>query len=280
MSNDFTTYTDITFRKYSEERQGDGLSRIQWRNGEHRAQAAGYFFLPSDRLPEGFTPGEPWSAFTDTFDDSTEVKGYKAETLRIAIIGVRQQPFVRDTQGMKTWLPRGKFPKNTQGASLQVDVLCAAEGLTDLGPIVWASSTIKTSFAIIARADKSGGGAGIVNALKTEVIKAAEVLAKRELRPWCFWAMVSTERDAQDKVIYTPTKGKAVTRPVLMLPAQIDKAYLVSIATGKEFAIWGEEMRNTFDDWLNEERTNDRPASVTNVKKVPQEVTEEEEVVF
>ena len=267
MSNDFTTYGDVTFKKYEDERQGDGLTRIQWRNGEQRSKTGGYFFLPGDRLPEGFAPGEPWVTFTDTFDDGTEVEGFKAEVLNIAIIGVRQQPFVRDAAGVKTWLPKGKYAKGTQGAGIQVDVLCAAEGLTDLGPVVWASSTIKTSFAIIERVT------GILQRLKIEVVKEAETIANRELRPWCFWAQIATERDAQNKIVYTATQGKAVTRPVLVLPSKVDKAYLIKVATGKDFAIWGEEMRGTYEDWLKEERTNDvQPAAKSNGKNVPQEV--------
>lgn len=265
----------VEFKTYDDERQGDGLIRMQWRNGEQRSKTGGYFFVPAERL-NGFQPAAPWGAFTDTFNNGTEVEGFKAETLRIAIVGVRQQPFIKDSDGRKTWLPKGKYAKDEPGAGLQVDVLCVAEGLEDLGVVCWASSTIKTSFAIVSRGDKTGAGVGILHRIKAEIVKPAEQIAKRELRPWCFWAEITTERDAQGKVVYTPTKGKAVTRPVLKLPATIDKAYLISIATGKDMAAWGESTRAEYDAWFKEERTNDvAPATAQpSGKNVPQEVTD------
>lgn len=269
----------VDFKKYDDERQGDGLIRLQWRNGEQRSKTGGYFFLPAERL-NGFTPSAPWQPFTDTFNDGSEVDGYKAETLRIAVIGVRQQPFIKDNDGRKTWLPKGKYAKDEPGAGLQVDVLCAAEGLEELGVVCWASSTIKTSFAIVSRGDKTGTGKGIAHRIKDELVKPAEQIVKRELRPWCFWAEITTERDTQNKVVYTATKGKSVTRPVLRTPPIIDKAYLVSIATGRDMAAWGESMRAEYDGWFKEERTNDAPVKPNNGRNVPQEIESDDDPLF
>ncbi len=263
---------DVTFQTYDEPTQGDGLVRFQWRNGERKRKSGGYFFLPARRLPEGFTPGAPWVETTEVFESGDEEPGYKAEVLKLAIIGARQQPFIK-RDGVKTWLPRGKYAKGEQGAGLQVDVLCAAEGLEELGPVCWASSTVKTSFAIIARD-------GILHTLKDQVVKAAEAIKKAPLRPWCFWATVATERDAKGAVVYTETQGKPVTRPMLALPATIDKAALIGMATGKDWAVWGEEQRGAYDAWFKEERTNDVAPAQPAGKNVPQVIDGDADLPF
>lgn len=264
-----TTFIDdaktIEFKTYSDETHGDGLVRIQWRNGEARSKTGGYFFVAADRLGD-FTPAAPWEPFTDTFDDGSESDGYKAEQLHLAIIGVRQQPFIRK-DSTKIWLE--KYAKGEQGASLQVDVLCVAEGLEDLGVVVWGSATVKTGFAIVGRPD------GIIHRIHNEILKPASALAKKDMRPWCFWATIGTERDAKNKVIYTPTLGKPVTRPVLLLPVEITKEWLGEQYTGRSMVEFGEQIRASYDDWMKERRTNDAPpAQPTNGKNVPQPIDE------
>lgn len=263
---------DVTFQTYDEPTQGDGLVRFQWRNGERKRKSGGYFFIAARRLPEGFSPGAPWEPTTEIFESGAEEEGFKAETLKLAIIGARQQPFIRK-DGVKTWLPKGKYAKGEQGAGLQVDVLCAAEGLESLGPVVWSSSTVKTSFAIIARD-------GILHTLKDQVVKTAEAIKKAPLRPWCFWATIGTERDAKGAVVYTETQGKPVTRPMLTLPAAIDKAALIGMATGKDWAVWGEEQRGAYDAWFKEERTNDVAPAQPAGKNVPQVIDGDADLPF
>ena len=262
----------IDFKTYDDGGAGDGLTRIQWRNGVPREKTGGYFFVIGERLGD-FTPSAPWSAFTDTFDNGSTADGYKADSLRLAIIAVRQQPFVGVQQGeFKTKIWREKYAKNEPGASIQVDVLCAAEGLEELGMIVWSSATVKTGFAIVGKPD------GIVHMIDSAILKPASALAKKTMRPWCFWATISTERDAQGKVVYTPTKGKTVTKPALILPKEVTKAWLVAAYTGSEMLRYGEEQRAAYDDWVRERRTNDAPATPAQPvggRNVPQPIDDE-----
>jgi hypothetical protein len=249
MSDFITDTQDVTFKTYDDGSAGDGLIRIQWRNGEARTKTGGYFFVASERLGD-FVPSAPWEPYTDTFNDGTEAEGYKADALQIAVIAARQQPFIRKDTG-KVWLE--KYAKGEQGASLQVDVLCIAEGLEELGAIVWGSATVKTSFAIVGRPD------GILHRIKSDILKPASDLAKRDMRPWCFWAPISTELDGKGKVVYTATQGKPVTRPVLALPPTVDKTWLQAQFTGKQMATFGENLREDYDEWVKERRTNEAP---------------------
>lgn len=255
----------VQFKTYDDGSQGDGLVRIQWRNGEPKLRTAGYFFVASERLGD-FTPGAPWQPCEEVFESGATAEGFKAETLKIAVIGVRQQPFIRK-DGVKVWLE--KYAKGEQGASLQVDVLCVAEGLESLGVVVWGSATVKTSFAIVGRPD------GIIHRINSDILKPAGALAKKDMRPWCFWATIATERDDKGKVVYTQTQGKPVTRPVLSLPKTVDQAWLVAQYTGKEMLTYGEDQRATYDDWVRERRTNDaKPADEAEHRNIPQPVEE------
>lgn len=265
--NDFATDTQgVEFKRYDDGSQGDGLTRIQWRNGEPKLRTGGYFFVSAERLGD-FKPGAPWQPCEEVFESGATAEGFKAEALKLAIVGVRQQPFIRK-DGVKWWLE--KYAKGEQGASLQVDVLCVAEGLEDLGLVVWGAATVKTSFAIVGRPD------GIIHKLHSDILKPAAALAKREFRPWCFWAVVTTEKDDKGKVVYTQTQGKPVTRPVLVTPKDATKDALNALYTGREMVLWGEERRAEYDEWLKERRTNDAPPAAAEPKNKPQELTEEE----
>ena len=268
---DFVTETQgIEFKRYDDGSQGDGLIRIQWRNGEPKLRTAGYFFVSRERLGD-FAPETPWTPCEEVFESGATTEGYKTEVLKLAIIGVRQQPFIRRESG-KYWLE--EYAKGEQGASLQVDVLCVAEGLQSLGLVVWGSATVKTGFAIVARHD------GIVHQLYQEVLKPAQALAGREFRPWCFWSTIATERDKGKKVVYTPTQGKPVTRPVLVLPEKIEKATLNAIYVGKEMVVWGETQRAAYDEWLKERRTNEPRASESSARKNEPVIVEDADLPF
>lgn len=267
MTTDFVQDAQtVDFKTYDEGTQGDGLVRIQWRNGEPKLRTGGYFFVSGERLGD-FTPGEPWQPTEEVFESGATAEGFKAEKLHLAVIGVRQQPFIRKDSG-KFWLE--KYAKGEQGASLQVDVLCVAEGLEDLGVVVWGSATVKTSFAIVGRPD------GIIYRIHQDILKPASALAKKDMRPWCFWATIATERDDKGKVVYTPTQGKPVTRPILELPKEVTKEWLLAQYTGKDMLILGEQLRASYDEWVKERRVNEAPPaqSAPPAKNPPVEITE------
>ena len=275
MSDFANDMSSMTFGSYSEdEAQGDGLIRIQWRQGDPKTETPGFFFLAGENVPEGFQPGKPWTAHTEYFEGTrARVAGWKAEALPVAIVCARAQPYIRGER--KTWLD--KWPKDTPNVAMHVDVLLVADGLQELGPVCWSTNGTKTSFAIIGRARGKEPG-GILDQLKTLILIPAGKLAGRDLskQPWIFWATIATNRDAKGKIVYTETPGKLVTLPVLQLPATIDKAYLNSVYAGREMAEYGETVRRDYDAWKQAKFTNDEPQPAKAGKNVPQPIEDGE----
>lgn len=272
-TNDFDT--GVAMPTYHDGERGDGLLRIQWRNGEQRSKTGGYFFVSAENVGE-VAPGEPWAPFTDTFDDGTEVEGYKAETLDMAVLCVRSQPFVwsapNGAQGRyKIW--NDHWVKGAENQSMQVEVLAVVKGFD--GPVVWSSATIKTSFAIISKGGK-GEAPGVLASITEHMVKPASKAARKPLDTYAFWATVGTER-AAGKVVYTPTKGKAVTRPVLVLPPETERqdlAWLRKRFTGKAMIAELVELRERYEEWRQTRRTNEIEAAAPSGRNVPQAVTD------
>jgi hypothetical protein len=274
--SDFDTGTALP--TYGDDVRGDGLLRIQWRNGEQRSKTGGYFFVSAENVGDT-VPDAPWVAHTDTFDDGTEVEGFKADELDMAVICMRSQPFhwsaPNGTQGRyKVW--QTKWEKGGENQSMQVEVLALVKGFDD--PVVWTSATIKTSFAIISRGGK-GEAPGILASITEHMVKPASKAAGKPLDSYAFWATVATERDDKGKIVYTPTKGKAVTRPVLKLPAEKERESLdwlrARFAGKKLIADTLVPLREQYEDWRRELRTNDdEPAPVAAGRNVPQAVSE------
>jgi hypothetical protein len=250
-TNDFDT--GIALPTYHDESNGDGLLRIQWRNGEQRFQSAGRFFIPAESLGD-MVPAAPWQTSTEVFNDGTKAEGYIATQLRMAILCVRNQPFCWSapfgTAGRyKIW--QTKWNREEENQSMQVEVLAWVEGLEQLAqPVVWTSATVKTSFAIIGRKD------GIIDQIQHHMVGPASKVSSK-LDTYCFWATIAAEKDAKGKNVYATTRGQSVTKPVLVLPANPDLPWLRTQFVGTALirdvlAPWREE----FEDWRNERRSN------------------------
>lgn len=262
----------MTFGTYGdEEQQGDGLPRLQWRNGDPKTKTGGYFFIDAERLGD-IAPAEPWIETEEYFESSGKhVKGYKAEALPIMAICARAQPLMIDkATKAKTWLDKWEA-----GASMHADVLLIARGLEKIGPVVWSTNSTKTAFAIIGRATPTrSDGDGILASLKNRVLKPASVKRDLTRQPWLFWLTVATERDAKG-IVYTPTPGPKVTRPVAVIPANIDRAYLESVYVGKELAEYGEAMRKFYEEWRATTMSNTAPVAAP-AKNAPQAIEDNE----
>ena len=276
--SDFTNDLDgMTFGDYQDEdSRGDGIVRIQWRQGDVKAGTPGYFFLAGDNVPEGFTPGAPWVATNEYFEMTrTRSAGWKADELPVCVICARAQPYLRGEQ--KTWID--KWPKgaaaNTVGQ--HADVLLIAAGLESLGPVCWSTNSTTVAFAIITGPDpKRTPAGGILHRIREEVLKPAGQAFKpqRDLtrQPWLFWVTIHSQRDAKGAVVFTPTAGKDVTLPVVDIPTQVDLAWLKQAYSGKDMAQYGEDMRLTYDLWKNTRFTNEAQPTPTG-KNAPQPIT-------
>jgi len=276
MSDFVNDAKDVQFQEYIEEGQpGDGLIRIQWRNGDPKTNSAGYFFLAKANAPEGFEPGAAWEDHTEYFEGSrTREAGWKATALPVCIICTRAQPYVRGTDGRKEW--RTKWATNEQGAAQHVDVLLIADGLQELGPVCWSTNSTKAAFAIIGRADaKRGYSGGILERIRNEVLIPAGRHAGDDKKfikqPWVFWVTITSEHDAKGTPTYTETPGKLVTLPVVELPAKIDHEWLKEAYSGKEMMLYGEEMRAKYDAWKTTKYTNEaQPEPTQPAKNAPE----------
>lgn len=279
-SEQFGTYDD-------DDRSGDGLPRIQWRQGDARTGTPGYFFLSKKNAPDGFAPiGEAWKPHQEYFKEArTRDDGWKAEQLPIMVICARGQPFRKGPDGKRSqWLE--SWPKNAEPNTIaqHVDVLLVADGLQDLGPVCWSTNSSTTAFAIIGGVDpKRAPKGGILHRLREEVLAVADKVSKgmkdRKVKRlyWLFWITISTARDAKGQIVYTPTKsGTDVTLPVPLLPDAVDTAWLSENFVGKDSAIYGKEMRELYDTWRATRFTNDAPAAQPAGKNVPQEMSAED----
>lgn len=280
-----TNFDEDTGEQYGDAQdeavQGDGLVAIQWRQGDIKAETPGYFYLSGKNLPEGFTPGDPWVQHREFFESTnTREDGWKAEALPAAIICARSQPYLRAPKGSDAgpeWLEA--WPKGNKDAAMHCDVLLVARGLEDLGPVKWSTGGTTTAFAIIGRADPKKDPRGGILAQQLGVLQAADKAAKIAYREkkrlyWLFWLTIASERDAKNKVLFTQTPGKAVTRPAAVLPTVIDTAWLKATFVGAEMAAYGNEMREAFAEWKATKRTNDAPAKATG-RNVPQPIEDD-----
>lgn len=288
MSNFDDEMNGTQFGDYQDDdRQGDGLVRIQWRQGDPKSATPGYFFLAKENAPEGFTPtGDIWQPVNEYFEMTrTRAEGWKAEALPMCIICARSQPYQRGEP--KVWLdrwPKGAAP-NTIGQ--HADVLLVAGGIEELGPVCWSTNSSTVAFAIISTPDpKRSPAGGILHRIREEVLGAADRVSKamqnRKAKKlyWLFWVTVATQRDAKGAVVFTPTAGKDVTLPVPQLPAAIDVAWLKENFAGKDMAIRGEELRAMYDAWRLTRYTNDAPQPAKAGRNAPQPVEAEEIEAF
>ena len=287
MSNDF----DVNIPQYADEQYGDGLVRIQWRNGLPQSKTGGRFFVAAKRLPDGFTPGEPWQQTTEVFESGDEEEGWTCDELEMLIITHRSQPFQNIGEGRARttfWLDR--WVKGGEKQSMAVDVLVIARGLEELGPVVWSSKTVKTSFAIISSGAK-GGEAGIIATAQDLIVKPMSKVANKALDTYCFWVTVGTELDVSSKLtnlrgkpIYVEAGSRKVTRPVLRLPSEVTREYCKSIWAGTEYIRDVlVPLRERYEGWRHERRTNDDApapaAAATGGRNVPQVYDESDDVI-
>lgn len=281
MSNFDDELNGQQFGDYADDdRQGDGLIRIQWRQGDVKHGTPGYFFLSKKNVPDGFQPsGEIWKPHTEYFEMTrTRDDGWKAESLPVLVICARAQPFQRGD--VKTWLDT--WPKGAAQGTIgqHADVLMVADGLQELGVVCWSTNSTTVAFAIISNADpKRNPEGGILYRIREEVLGGADTVSKtfKQRRQkklyWLFWITITSQRDAKGNVVFTPTNGKDVTLPVPVLPDRIDAKWLTAAYAGKENVAYGEAMRAAYDVWRLTKFTNDaQPTAQPAGRNVPQPV--------
>lgn len=208
--------------------------RLYWHNGDRRAKTPGSFYTNADEYTD--PPIKPW-ALVDRFQGE---QGYTTTLLKIAIIGIRMQPFITDPQSKQ----RIYIDAYRPGALIQTDVLCFADGITD--PVVWRTKGL-TGKAVTDRAR------GIVAQYRATLLRAASAEAGKVMPLWTFWLPITGESERGVPIYRDTGHGSYVTPPILhpqateTTPKVMDRLFV-----GAELLAFGADVRRQYDGWLKE----------------------------
>ena len=217
--------------------------RVWWFNGVRQARTAVVFYTKLEEHP-GPLP-VPWTV-SHRFDGEV---GYEATTLRIAVIGMRQEPFIPETDPT-TGQKRRRFIKRWEtGAQLYNEWLCFIDPLSY--PVVLCSKGLTGKALAVAW-----------KGYKTRVLKPAERMVGRALPAWSFWLPITGMVDERGRPFYADTgHGSFVTPPALVLPDAPEAALAESLFVGADVLAAGVQVRQEYDGWLKERRV-EQPAAV------------------
>jgi hypothetical protein len=207
--------------------------KFHWYHGVKQARSAGHFFIKAAAAPS--TPGAPWEAYTNAYDD----QGFKAETLKLAVILKREVWFIPGEQGTRPQYLTGY----ADGAKLNVELLCFVEGFGD-EPLVLSGSGKY----------KAGSFKNLVRQYETSLLRPAIAVAGKNLHPWTFWIPISTQRDSKGAPVYEMTQGAAgqgaaVTPPIIAGALDMDALFV-----GAELIKKGEAIKAAYSTWARESR--------------------------
>lgn len=212
----------------------EDLSRFHWYHGVKQAGTAGYFFIKASAAP--VPPQEPWAAFTNPYGE----EGFKAEVLKIAVIGMREAWFIPNENGGAPTFITGY----ETGAKSNIELLCFVEGMGEEVLVLSASGKFKAGALKLLLKEYTKG-----------LLRQAATVAGKPLPAWTFWLPVGCAKDKKGSVIYEETqagkgnKGAAVTPPVLLGPLDMDALYV-----GNDVLRLGEIEKNNRVGWLKESR--------------------------
>jgi hypothetical protein len=156
----------------------------------------------------GDMPPEPWAV--DTRYEEQGETGYSTPTLRLALIGWRDQWFMPGAE-------RGDLPEwltaYQDGAKKLVEYLLLIDGLLD--PVVLS----------VSGKYKAGPFNQIFSNYRRGALAQAMRKVKRTLPPWAHWLTVAGRRDSNSRPVYEKAEdssgkeyGSVVTVPVIIAP--------------------------------------------------------------
>lgn len=219
--------------------------RIIWLHGTKQAKTPGVFYARASEFAD--PPAAPWQADT-RFDDEV---GFSAPSLRLAVIGWRQQWFIPGADGQ----PPTYLTTYEAGAKKNVEVLCLVEGLSD--PMVLSVSGMNKAKPIL----------DLIRSYEEGLLKQASRIARKALPRWTFWLPIrNKERDGKTEYIDAKdgsgkSYGSVVTPPALYLP---DDA-MESCFVGEDILRQGAEVRAQYSAWFAVKRL---PAGVIEAEVV------------
>lgn len=223
----------------------DRLPLLGWRNGVKQVKTGGFFYIKADDLGADVPDPDIW---TEVNIYGEEI-GYKADRLRLACLGYRQQAFFEEEVAgskypVKTWLAEWQ-----QGAKIQTEALVAAEGL----PGIWSWN----SKGMTGRAVTGKGG---IFAQHKRFTSAAAAAIKAQFSPWAFWMTIETKTDARGNPAYDDTGFKSfVTLPSLLTdPGEptLDAARRLFVGTERYAELTAQYHQFKKSGWFEQRRGN------------------------
>jgi hypothetical protein len=237
--------------------QGDGIPRIQWRNGEARMRAPGYAYIASKSCEyyKISPPSEGWQEVEQVFASGATEQGYMSPVVKVIVLGIRECDIVEtkvdgrviNTEYLAKPADRNNRP---EGWSHMAELLCL---MTGFGKQVVNLRTkrVSSSYALsnAVRQIQQGFLNDVRQAFKNPVIPM-----------WSFWLLMRSERDPNGKPVHRPTRGGiAVTPPGLYVPQGDIKEVARKAFIGQDMLKVVTEYRKQYHDWLNSNPGNSLP---------------------
>ena len=246
MSNQDFNLEGFSFTPDSQEQAG--YPRIYWRHGAKQSGQGGFFYASSRDFAE---LGAPWES-VEIYDDEP---GFKASTLKIAVIRKRSQAFTEylpegSKDKVKIWHEHWKL-----GRQLYTELLCMMEGYDGLVTLVAKGLTGK---ALTAK------NVGILPRHAELVMKEAQKTWKGagQVPPWAFWVPIGTKLTAKGKPEFVDTGyGSTITPPDLAISGEVTREVLKSLFVGRELLDIGLEAYHDHAEWQKTLRTNEEPSA-------------------
>lgn len=240
---------------------GDGLLRMNWRNGSPVLKTPGMFQVTDESLEKfGIAPpNDPkyWTHGVWTSPKGNEVPGWLAPRLRLQVIGKRQQDAEMGSDGqIVQWFDRPVAKQDRpQGWTIFGEMLCLVPGFGDL-PIVLSMPRVKTSMAMLATNSKR---------FLDEVVEAARKSRQNAKIPiYAFWMLIETtkveNKQKQLVIDYQPAGSTVVTPPALVLPDKTGDALWQALYVGRERLELAERLRGEYDWWVTSKPGDDHHA--------------------
>lgn len=232
--------------------QGDGIPRVQWRNGEARMRAPGYVYIAAKSCEYyKIEPprGEGWNDVEQVFASGASEQGYMAPAVKVIVLGVRSCDIIETKEGPggrvinTEYLPKPLDRNNRpEGWSHMTEMLCLMSGFGSQ-VVNLRTKRVSASYALLnaVRGIQQGFLNDVRQAFKNPTVPM-----------WSFWLLLRSERDQNGKAVHRPTRGGvAVTPPGLYVPQGDIKDVARKAFIGREMNDLVTEYRKQYHEWLN-----------------------------
>lgn len=246
--------------------QGDGIPRVQWRNGEARTRQPGYAYIAT-KACEYYKidppSGDGWSETEQVFASGAGEQGYMAPATKVIVLGIRSCDIIEtkmdgrviSTEYLASPADRDNRPA---GWSHMAEMLCLMGGFGSQ-VVNLRTKRVSASYALLnaVRGIQQGFLNDVRQAFKNPTVPM-----------WSFWLLLRSERDQNGKPVHRPTRGGvAVTPPGLYLPSGDIREVARKAFIGRDMIEMVTEYRKQYHEWLNATPGTSVPRAAEKTKK-------------